>query len=42
MKKENAVLVTGSSGLLGVPIVKTLLKDGYNVIGFDPIDLKRT
>ena len=40
MKKENAVLVTGSSGLLGVPIVKTLLKDGYNVIGFDPIDLK--
>ena len=40
MKKENAILVTGSSGLLGAPIVKSLLKDGYKVIGLDPIDLK--
>ena len=40
MKKENAILVTGSSGLLGAPIVKSLLRDGYNVIGLDPIDLK--
>ena len=40
MKKENAVLVTGSSGLLGIPLVKALLEDGYNVIGLDPIDLK--
>ena len=39
MNKENAILVTGSSGLLGVPIVKTLLKNGCNVIGLDPIDL---
>ena len=39
MKKENGILVTGSSGLLGAPIVKSLLKDGYNVIGLDPIDL---
>jgi len=40
VKKENGILVTGSSGLLGAPIVKSLLKDGYNVIGLDPIDLK--
>ena len=39
VKKENAILVTGSSGLLGAPIVNSLLKDGYNVIGLDPIDL---
>ena len=39
MKKENTILVTGSSGLLGAPIVKKLLKDGYNIIGLDPINL---
>ena len=39
MKKQIAILVTGSSGLLGAPIVKKLLNDGYKVIGMDPIDL---
>ena len=39
MNKENTILVTGSSGLLGAPIVKKLLNDGYKVIGMDPIDL---
>ena len=41
MKKENAILVTGSSGLLGAPIVKKLLRDGYKIIGLDPIELNK-
>ena len=38
MKTNNTILVTGSSGLLGAPLVKSLLKSGYNVIGMDPIE----
>ena len=39
MTENKIILVKGISGLLGVTIVKEL-KDGYNVIGLDPISKK--
>lgn len=34
-QQDHAVLVTGAAGLIGVPVVRQLLKSGYRVVGVD-------